>query len=139
MNDIVFVDTGAFFSVLSRNDTFHEKSIKLWALLDESQLITSEFILIEAATLIRVKIGSKESIAFINKIENGTDIDIITINKDLKDNGWIYFKKFSDKTYSYIDCTSYYIMKKNNITKVFGFDEHFTQMGFSLLHPDDFK
>lgn len=137
MNEIIFIDTGAFFSALDHNDTFHKKSIKIWSLLNESHLITSEFILIETATLIRMRIGIKESITFINKIEKNKEIEVIKINRDLSDNGWTYFKKFNDKTYSYVDCTSYSILKERNITKIFEFDEHFIQMGFSLINSND--
>lgn len=44
------------------------------------------------------------------------------------------FQRFNkDKSWSFTDCASYVVMKELKINTVFTFDEHFEQMGFSLL------
>jgi predicted nucleic acid-binding protein len=41
---------------------------------------------------------------------------------------------YSDKTFSFTDCTSFSLMERVEITEVFAFDDHFMQYGvFSVL------
>lgn len=43
------------------------------------------------------------------------------------------FIKAKDKKYSFIDCLSFEIMKKKQITQTFTFDKHFKQAGFEII------
>ena len=43
------------------------------------------------------------------------------------------FIRFSDKEWSFTDCTSYVIIKNANITKAVSFDEYFRQFGIEIL------
>ena len=40
------------------------------------------------------------------------------------------FRKIEDKDLSFIDCTSFTLMKKEGIRKALTFDAHFEQIGF---------
>jgi len=40
---------------------------------------------------------------------------------------------YTDKTFSYVDCSSFAVMERLRITAAFAFDPHFEQYGFRLL------
>ena len=42
-------------------------------------------------------------------------------------------RKYTDKTFSYTDATSFAVMEAMGLTSAFGFDPHFEQYGFSLV------
>jgi predicted nucleic acid-binding protein len=44
-------------------------------------------------------------------------------------------RKFADRTVSFVDATSFVLMRQENIRHVFSFDRHFTIAGFRLW-PD---
>lgn len=46
---------------------------------------------------------------------------------------WKIFEKYSDKDFSFTDCTSFIVMKMLEINEVFSFDKHFEQYGFIRL------
>ncbi|MBE7443755.1 MAG: type II toxin-antitoxin system VapC family toxin [Planctomycetia bacterium] len=40
------------------------------------------------------------------------------------------FRKIEHKELSFVDCTSFHLMKKEGIARALTFDAHFAQMGF---------
>jgi predicted nucleic acid-binding protein len=46
---------------------------------------------------------------------------------------WDIFDNFQDKNFSFIDCSSFAVMKELNIQKAFAFDRHFEQFGFEII------
>jgi uncharacterized protein len=45
------------------------------------------------------------------------------------------FTKYADQQVSFADAISFVLMRKQNVTRVFSFDQHFAYAGFELL-PD---
>ncbi len=43
---------------------------------------------------------------------------------------WEYFKRHSDKEYSFTDCTTFMLMKEMKLSNFFAFDEDFVKTGF---------
>ncbi len=50
--------------------------------------------------------------------------------KEIFELAWELFETYEDKKLSFTDCTSFAIMKKRSIEKVFTFDEDCGDMGF---------
>lgn len=48
---------------------------------------------------------------------------------------WTIFHQFSDKAWSFTDCSSRMIMIKLGLTQAFTFDHHFRQFGFVTVVP----
>jgi predicted nucleic acid-binding protein len=51
---VIFVDTGAWFAVAVRNDPDHEAAMR-WLRRNREPLITTDYVLAEIATLIRMR------------------------------------------------------------------------------------
>jgi len=48
---------------------------------------------------------------------------------------WETFKRFSDKDWSFTDCSSKVVMEKFGINYAFAFDGHFKQFGSIIVVP----
>ncbi|MBI4822940.1 MAG: hypothetical protein HY805_01755 [Nitrospirae bacterium] len=46
---------------------------------------------------------------------------------------WKLLEKYSDKDFSFTDCTSFALMERLKIKTAFTFDAHFTQYGFNQI------
>ena len=59
-------------------------------------------------------------------------LTIVAVNEALLRKSQELFKNHEDKGFSFTDCTSFMIMKAHNLHRVFAFDHHFSQMGFTV-------
>jgi len=64
-------------------------------------------------------------------------IDIVHVAPEIESQAWEIFKKYSDKSFSFTDCTSFAIMQQLEINQAFTFDSHFIQFGFQTLPSAD--
>ncbi|MCK5118750.1 MAG: type II toxin-antitoxin system VapC family toxin [Candidatus Latescibacteria bacterium] len=67
------------------------------------------------------------------KIRATQTVQIIHVTEDLEEEAWELFKHYSDKLFSFTDCTSFVVMRQWNLTEAFTNDHHFEQMGFTIL------
>jgi len=59
-------------------------------------------------------------------------LQVAWITRDVDDDAWQIFERYDDQLFSFQDCTSFVIGKRENVDFVFGFDEDFRTMGFDL-------
>ena len=112
---MIFVDTGAWFAAAVRNDPDHDAAMA-WIEGNRVPLVTTDYIMAETATLIRMRdktarghrlavrvAGSllREQAAILEKV---TDRDLAQALN--------VFRKYSDHTFSFVDCTSFVIMER---------------------------
>ena len=130
----VFVDTGAWFAYFVRRDPDHTLARK-WVSNNDSQLITSDYILDELFTLLKLRESYVVAVAAGKILIEEKICQIIKITPDDFARAWNVFVQFSDKGWSFTDCTSKVIMERLNISTAFSFDEHFLQFGSVIRVP----
>ena len=81
----VFVDTSAFYALMDRSDSYHEKAKQLWTFLldEESYFKTTNYIIIETLVPIFKKI---KSLNLLEKKAFGPSFFIIIIHRVREDN-----------------------------------------------------
>jgi len=136
MREKVFVDTSAFYSAKDSRDKNNKKALHFLSKVlrtDRYHLITTNFILYETLTLLRRKLGHKIAVEFREELKKSYYCSVYRITEDIEEIAWNIFKRYKDKDFSFVDCTSFAFMKANRIKKAFAFDEHFTQFGFEKV------
>lgn len=129
----VFIDTSAFYALLDRDDQSHEKARKAWiALLDSSSLcVTSNYVLVETFALLQSRIG-------VNAIR-GVQEDLIPILHVERVDTEVHNAAVSallaalKRNLSLVNCSSFGIIRRMGIKKVFTFDPHVREQGFDCL------
>lgn len=130
----IFVDTSFFKAYIDIKDGFHLKALEIFEELKGkgALLITSNYILDETFTLLRVKCNLEIAIEFKTALEEfETDLKIVRITNADDAAAWDWFVKDWSKL-SFTDCTSFALMKRLEIENVAAFDDHFKRAGFSL-------
>lgn len=133
----VFLDSSYFKALIDEVDDFHKESSKIFSLLNEqkSQLVTTNYIVDETLTLLRVKKNLHAAMHLRDLIKAGSPtISIYRVTSEDDADAWIWFVKDWSRL-SFTDCTSFAVMKRMGITKVATFDHHFTQAGFTIVKP----
>jgi uncharacterized protein len=131
---MIFVDTGAWFASIVPSDYNHQKAM-LWLNNNRESLLTTDYIIDETLTLLRARGENKRatilgSAFFANKLAS-----IYYLTEEDISLTWQLFRDYSDKEWSFTDCSSKIIMEKLAIIKAFSFDYHFCQFGSVQVVP----
>lgn len=127
----VFIDTSAFCALVNARDKDHSLSKKIMKMLirRDAELFTSNFILDETYTLLKVRADTKRAIEFMDKIEK-KDTKVFHVSEEIEKKAKSIFKKYADKEFSFTDCTSFVLIEDKGLNGAFAFDDHFKEYGF---------
>ena len=133
----LFVDTQGWVALSNKRDSFHQKAltVKKTSIKQGKKFITSNYVLDETYTLILLRIGHKEAIKFGEIVHRSPIIQVVHVTEKIEKEAWQLFKKYSDKKFSFTDCTSFIIMNQYCLYEAFTNDHHFEQIGFKILLP----
>jgi uncharacterized protein len=131
----IFLDSSFFKAVIDKQDDFYTIARNAWYSLIENnyQLITTNYILDETYTLIRVKCDLKKALELRDVLGNEQlNLTIIRVTIDDDGSAWDWFNKDWSKL-SFTDCVSFAVMKRLEIHEVATFDKHFEKAGFKIF------
>jgi predicted nucleic acid-binding protein len=131
-----FLDTSYLIAVEIADDQNHESASTHWRdLLASSSitLITSSYILVEVVTYLNNRRLHSKAVELGNNLLGSRSINLIHVDEELLYEGWDYFQKHKDKTFSLTDCISFVLMYRLGIDESLTFDRHFAQAGFVKL------
>lgn len=128
----VFVDTSAWIAYFDKKDKNHEKALNIWQQLKQENAIlcTTDYVLDETLTLIKIRAGSDAALVAVNSIIKSPRTELIWVQEKLFVGALKLFAKYKDQRFSFTDCTSFEAMKASNIQKAFAFDSDFLKAGF---------
>lgn len=135
----VFLDTSYFKALIDEADDFHQEGIQVFTLLNgqKAQLITTNYIIDETLTLLRVKKNLQAAMKLRDLISVGSPtISIYRVISEDDAAAWDWFVKDWSHL-SFTDCVSFAVMKRLEISHVATFDLHFKRAGFTILRPSE--
>lgn len=134
---MIFIDTSAFLAIENRRDTHHSKALRYRdaCLRDHERFITSDYVLDESYTIIRLRAGHATAVQFGEAIRSSQLIHIEHITPEIIEKSWRVFKTYGDHEFSFTDCTSFILMERLRMNTAFTFDDHFLQYGKFIVKP----
>jgi hypothetical protein len=134
---VIFLDTAAFLAIENRKDSHHFEAIRYRdACFSKGEtLITSDYILDESYTIIRMRAGHSVAVGFGETVRNSSILRIEYMLPEIIEEAWLIFQKYSDHDFSFTDCTSFRLMERLHIKTVFTFDSHFREYGRFIVKP----
>jgi uncharacterized protein len=131
----VFVDTAGWMSCADSADGHHARSIAARdAALESGQtLVTTDFVVDETLTLIRLRLGLAAAERWWQQVDRSPRLRWERVESDRFEKARLLFFQYRDKDFSFTDCTSFLIMRELRLTHALTTDRHFRQMGFQLL------
>lgn len=130
----VFIDTGAFVALRNRAEIEHAPARQALRDLVEAgaRLFTSNYVFAETYTALLVRLGRKEAIAWGSAFRSGRVVELVRIDEPIEELAWSILVSHRDKTWSYVDATSFALMDREGVEEAFAFDRHFAQRGLHL-------
>ena len=129
----IYIDTSAFFAILDSGDEFHKESKDTFLRLigDKEIFHSSNYIVIETMVLIQNRLGLDALRAFQDDIV--PIINIHWVDERIHNIAVSSLLIARRKNISFIDYTSFELMRLLGLKKVFTFDKHFEEQSFKLL------
>jgi predicted nucleic acid-binding protein len=134
----VFVDTGAWFAVQVPDDEWHGKAVgTLRALLaGASALVTTNHVIGETYTLLRIVCGHAAAVRFLDHLEDTRRLERIFVHHETEARACRLLRQHADQDFSFVDATSFAVMRAERIRHAFAFDRHFSTAGFPRIPGD---
>lgn len=133
----VFVDTSAFVALRNAAEAEHGRArAALSDLIAEgAALYTSNYVFAETYTALMVRVGRGEAIEWGRRFRASGAIDLVRVEDDVEGEAWEILERHGDKSWSYVDATSFALIEREGNGEAFAFDAHFGQRGLRV-HPD---
>ena len=129
----VFVDTGAWVALRYGRDQHHERARTVLRKLraDGLGLVTTEWVLAEAVTLLKARGAVDHALALGDAIQAGRLGLLVDSTPDRRRRAWELFVRYRDRRVGWVDCASFAVMEELALGRFFGFDDDFTRAGFA--------
>ena len=111
-------------SLYSRDEWFEKGAV----------LVTSNYILDEALTLIRMRLGIEAAEKWWAMTSESPRCKVEWITPERTEKAVHWFFRWRDQSFSFTDCTSFIVMREQGIEDVLTADRHFITAGFQI-HP----
>lgn len=126
----VFVDTSAFIALLNRDDEYHEAAVRVFAGLLEgpNRLVTHNYVVVETFAVLQARMGVESAGTFQQEILPVVHVEwVLPQDHDI---GVGVVLASIRRRLSLVDCTSFAMLRRTGIRRVFCFDRHFREQGF---------
>ncbi|RLF23417.1 MAG: DNA-binding protein [Thermoprotei archaeon] len=133
---MIFIDTSAFYALEVEDDINHEQARSFLNELRKGKygaLLTSDYVLDETLTLLRIRHGVEVALKFYDKVRRSRSLRIIWVDETIFNKALEPFSRNNKLKWSFTDCVSFAIMKLLDIKYAFTFDKNFEEAGFIKL------
>lgn len=129
----VFADTSGLLALLSSNDEYHARAVQAFNTLrtERTPLRSTSYVLVETYALVGHRLG-------LDAVRQFRDdfvpiLDITWVDETLHNAGLDLQLGRENRRLSLVDAVSFIAMRRQGLTRVFGFDSHFEREGFSFV------
>lgn len=130
---MIFVDTSFWVALRNHRDGHHAEAETLLRGIGEEQLITSNHIRGETWTHLRRRAGHRLAVGFLDELERSERVEVVHLDPELEQRALTWLRKREEREYSFVDATSFVLMRSMRIRDALAFDGDFTAAGFREL------
>lgn len=131
----LFVDTAGWMACADASDPDHGRccTARDGALESGQLLVTTDFVADETLTLIRLRLGLPAARAWWLQVDRSSRLRWERVDSDRFEKARELFFQYTDKAFSFTDCTSFVVMREMRLTHALTTDGHFRQAGWQTL------
>lgn len=131
----LFVDTGAWVALADERDEHHAAAAGAYPgfLHSYAKLVTTTLVVAETYTLLRMELGHRAAVQFLDSIAASRRIERVRVTEELENAAEDILRHYGDQDFSYADAVSFAVMRARGIREAFAFDRHFNTAGFTRI------
>jgi uncharacterized protein len=129
-----FVDTSFWIALLSEEDQ-HYAAAQALVRSGPGPLLTTNHVLGETWTSIRRRFGHERAVACVRAVRRVPTLTILQVDPEEEQDAWRWLNRRDEREYSFVDATSFAVMRRRRIREALAFDGDFSAAGFVELRP----
>ena len=130
---MIFVDTSFWIALRNRRDRHHEQAKTLLSRAADAALVTSNHVQGETWTYLRRRVGHKAAVGFLEAMEQSPRLRAVFVGQELESEALGWLTRHDEREYSFVDATSFAVMRSLRLSEAFAFDGDFAAAGFVEL------
>lgn len=130
---MIFVDTSFWVALRNRRDPRHAEARTLLERYADVGLVTSNHVRGETWTYLRRRAGHARAVAFLDALERSPRMQIVFVEEQQEQEAVRWLRRHDEREYSFVDATSFAVMRALRIREVLAFDGDFSAAGFVEL------
>ena len=125
---MTFVDTSYWVALRLRRDANHDVAVRLWA--PGQPILTTSQVVGETWTFLRRRDGHPSAVAFLDAIESADWLTVVHVDETIENEARAWLRRHDERVYSFVDATSFAVMRRERIHEALAFDGEFSAAGF---------
>jgi predicted nucleic acid-binding protein len=124
-----FADTSFWFGLQERRDSRHEQAR---ALVERGvgRVVTTNHIVGETWTLLRRRSGHSAAVGFLDRLNALPETEVVYVDEATEREAWRWLRARGERAYSFVNATSFAVMRRKRIREALAFDGDFNAAGF---------
>ncbi|TMB89590.1 MAG: PIN domain-containing protein [Chloroflexi bacterium] len=127
---MTFVDTSFWVALQFRDDQHHADARSLWS-AHPGPLLTTNHVMGETWTFLRRRAGHGAARDFRQAAERLVTLVSVHVDESTEDEAWGWLVRHDESAYSFVDATSFAVMRRKRIRGALAFDGDFSAAGFA--------
>jgi uncharacterized protein len=132
---VTFVDSSFWIAQRLPRDVRHPDAVALEAAHAHGRLVTSSAVVGETWTFLRRRADHAVAMRWLDRVLAAANITVERIGADLEHEAWSWLRVHDERAYSFVDATSFALMRRLHIGEALAFDGDFAAAGFVELRP----
>lgn len=134
-----FADTSWWVAWALPNDARHPEALASLARIGAAeQVLTTNLVLGETWTFLRRKDSHRTAVGFLHRIgvlEAERKLVLHAVTSEQESNAWAWLRRREERQYSFVDATSFEVMRARRLREALAFDNDFAAAGFVEVRP----
>jgi predicted nucleic acid-binding protein len=130
---VIFVDSSFWIALSDRRDGRHEQATALLRTHQGGALVTTNHVCGETWTFLRKRHGHRAAVRFLDTTEGTARLRVAAASEEVEREAWSWLRRHDERVYSFVDATSFALMRSLGIREALAFDDDFTAAGFVQL------
>jgi predicted nucleic acid-binding protein len=89
----------------------------------------------ETWTLLRRRAGYRAAISFLDAAQKSSRVILTHVDESLEAEALRWLRRHDEREYSFVDATSFAVVRHRRLTNALAFDGHFAAAGFAEVRP----
>lgn len=130
---MIFVDTSFWVAASLQRDPRRDAATSLLRAKADESLVTSNHVRGETWTFLRRRAGHPAAVDFLDRIHRSPRMKVLFVGEDIERQALRWLRGHDEREFSFVDATSFALMRSLRIRDALAFDGDFSAAGFVEL------